>query len=82
MIIEQGGKTFYRPSTDEVYLPERSRFASDEAFYAVALRVLAHWTCGKVRLARDFALRFGSEAYAFEELIAEWERRSAVRISD
>jgi antirestriction protein ArdC len=70
-IIEQSGKAFYRPSTDEVYLPERSRFVSDEAFYAVALHELTHWTGGKTRLARDFAERFGSEAYAFEELIAE-----------
>ena len=70
-IIEQGGKAFYRPSTDDVYLPERSRFVTDEAFYVVALHELTHWTGGKTRLARDFAGRFGSEAYAFEELIAE-----------
>jgi antirestriction protein ArdC len=32
---------------------------------------LSHWTGGKARLAREFSGRFGSEAYAFEELIAE-----------
>lgn len=70
-IIEQGGKAFFRPSTDEVYLPERTRFAADEGFYSVAMHELTHWTGGKARLARDFSGRFGDEAYAFEELIAE-----------
>lgn len=70
-IIEQGGKAFFRPSTDEIYLPERNRFVSDEAFYAVAMHELTHWTGHKSRLARDFSGRFGTEAYAFEELIAE-----------
>lgn len=70
-IIEQGGKAFFRPSTDEIYLPERSRFVSDEAFYSVAMHELTHWTGHKLRLARGFSGRFGTEAYAFEELIAE-----------
>ena len=40
-------------------------------FYSVALHELTHWSGAKHRLARDFANRFGTEAYAFEELIAE-----------
>ncbi|MBA2659356.1 MAG: hypothetical protein H0U72_07370 [Nitrosospira sp.] len=32
---------------------------------------LTHWSGAKHRVARDFANRFGTEAYAFEELIAE-----------
>jgi antirestriction protein ArdC len=71
VILEQGGKAFYRPSTDEIYLPERSRFVTDEAFYSVALHELTHWTGHPSRLARDFSGRFGTEAYAFEELVAE-----------
>lgn len=70
-ILEQGGKAFFRPSTDEIYLPERIRFTADEGFYSVAMHELTHWTGGKGRLAREFSGRFGSEAYAFEELIAE-----------
>ena len=31
----------------------------------------SHWTGHKSRLARDFTGRFGSEAYAREELVAE-----------
>jgi antirestriction protein ArdC len=71
VIRETGEKAFYQPSTDEIYLPERNRFSSENEFYSVALHELTHWTGAKHRLARDFAKRFGSEAYAFEELIAE-----------
>jgi antirestriction protein ArdC len=39
--------------------------------YAVALHELTHWTGHKSRLDRDFSGRFGEEAYAFEELVAE-----------
>lgn len=71
-VIEIGGsRAFYRPSTDTVHLPERERFTSTENFYAVALHELTHWTGHRSRLARDFSGRFGDEAYAFEELIAE-----------
>ena len=71
VILEQGGKAFYRPSTDEIYMPERCRFINDESFYAVALHELTHWTGHPSRLDRDFSGRFGTEAYAFEELVAE-----------
>ena len=42
-----------------------------EAFYNVALHEMCHSSGHVSRLARDFRGRFGSEAYAFEELIAE-----------
>lgn len=70
-IIEGGTQAFYRPSTDAVHLPERVRFDSQENFYHVAIHELTHWTGGEKRLARDFSKRFGDEAYAFEELVAE-----------
>ncbi|SCX47817.1 Elongation factor P hydroxylase [Nitrosospira sp. Nsp1] len=66
-IREQGEKAFYRPSTDEICLPERNRFASEIEFYSVALHELTHWTGAKHRLARDFGSRFGTEFYAFED---------------
>jgi antirestriction protein ArdC len=37
----------------------------------VALHEVTHWTGAKHRFARDFASRFGTESYAFEEFIAE-----------
>jgi antirestriction protein ArdC len=70
--IEIGGtQAFYRPSSDTIHLPNRESFINSEAFYNVALHELTHSTGHKTRLDRDFSGRFGTEAYAFEELIAE-----------
>jgi antirestriction protein ArdC len=73
-ITEHGVKAFYRPATDEIYLPERFRFADAANFYATGLHELVHWTGAKHRLDREKGGRFGSEKYAFEELIAELGR--------
>lgn len=70
-ITECGVKAFYRPATDEICLPERFRFADAANFYATGLHELVHWTGAKSRLNREKGGRFGSEGYAFEELIAE-----------
>ncbi len=70
-IIEGGARAFFSPSRDEIHLPDRVRFDTAETFYAVALHELTHWSGHTSRLARDFSGRFGDEAYAFEELIAE-----------
>ena len=71
-VIHLGGtQAFYRPGTDTIHLPKRERFTSPEAFYSVAMHEMTHSTGHKSRLDRDFSGRFGTEAYAFEELIAE-----------
>ena len=70
-ITERGVKAYYQPSTDEIVLPERFRFADAANFYATGLHELVHWTGAKHRLNREKGGRFGSEKYAFEELIAE-----------
>ncbi|MHB8252926.1 MAG: ArdC family protein [Acidiferrobacter sp.] len=70
--IHTGGtQAFYRPATDSIHLPAREAFINPEAFYSVALHELTHSTGHSSRLDRDFSGRFGTEAYAFEELIAE-----------
>lgn len=71
IITELGDKAFYRPSTDEIYIPSRPQFEDLHQFYAVAFHEITHWTGGKARLARDMTGRFGSESYAVEELVAE-----------
>ena len=68
---DQGDRAFYRPSTDSIHLPARAQFDSVEAYYAVALHELSHWTGEKSRLDRDLAHPFGSLGYAKEELRAE-----------
>lgn len=66
-----GDKACYVPSQDFIALPYQGFFIHHEAFYAVALHELGHWTGAKPRLDRDLSGRFGTKAYAAEELVAE-----------
>ncbi len=61
----------YVPSKDQILLPTRERFTSAANYYATALHELIHWTGHESRLNRQFGKRFGDDAYAFEELVAE-----------
>lgn len=61
----------YIPSRDEIHLPPEGAFLDAHGYYGVALHELVHWTGHPSRCARDLRNRFGSEAYAAEELIAE-----------
>ncbi|HDF2330381.1 TPA: DUF1738 domain-containing protein, partial [Morganella morganii] len=70
-ITEKGIQAFYRPATDEIYLPERFLFNNAADFYATQLHELIHWTGAKSRLNREKGGKYGSDKYAFEELIAE-----------
>jgi antirestriction protein ArdC len=71
-IIKHGGnRAFYVPSADYIQLPELDQFKSSADYYATSLHELSHWTGHESRLNRDFSGRFGNEAYAFEELVAE-----------
>lgn len=70
-ITERGQQAFFRPATDEIWLPERHLFTDAANFYATGLHELVHWTGAKSRLNREKCGRFGSAEYAFEELIAE-----------
>ena len=62
---------FYSRSKDQICLPARERFTNSENYFATALHELTHWTGHESRLARQFGKRFGDDAYAFEELVAE-----------
>lgn len=66
-----GTLAFYSPAEDLVSLPDPSRFSTPGDYYATALHELAHWTGHQSRLARNLTGRFGGEAYAAEELVAE-----------
>ncbi len=72
IIKDNGGdKAFYSPQTDTIHLPVVEQFKSIDAYYAVALHELAHWTGHKSRMNRDLSGKFGSIEYAKEELRAE-----------
>jgi len=70
--IRYGGfQAFYQASDDFVQIPSQSSFVDASSFYATALHELCHWTGHSTRLGRQLTTRFGNEAYAMEELIAE-----------
>lgn len=70
-IVYGGSQAFYRPSTDEVHLPEREKFKSTQSFYDTAFHEIGHSTGHESRLNRDLLGGFGSQSYAMEELRAE-----------
>lgn len=66
-----GGRAYYSPLQDYVQMPELGLFRDTHGYYGTLLHECAHWTGNSKRLNRDFSRRFGNEAYAFEELVAE-----------
>jgi predicted DNA-binding WGR domain protein len=72
-----GGRAFYRSSTDSIQLPPREAFIGSptsspaEAYYSTIFHELTHWTSEPTRCNRELGKRFGDNAYAIEELVAE-----------
>ena len=66
-----GSKAFYSPSTDHVQMPSIDAFESADAYAGTLAHELVHWTGHQTRCDRQFGKRFGDDAYAFEELVAE-----------
>ena len=64
------GEPCYRPGEDLVMLPDVSAFAHREEYFATAFHELAHWTARRVGRETN-AKRWGDDAYAMEELVAE-----------
>lgn len=77
-VIEEGGDmAAFHPGHDIIHMPDRRRFIGSrsmspaESFYSTLCHELVHWSGAKPRLNRDLSTRYGSEAYAMEELVAE-----------
>lgn len=67
-----GDRAFYVPSQDYIQMPLQGQFESQSALEAVTIHEEGHATGHASRLDRKLNTnRFGDEAYAFEELIAE-----------
>lgn len=67
-----GNRAFYAPGPDYIQMPSQGAFTTSADYYGTLLHELAHWTGHESRLNRQFG-RFGAdEAYAREELRAEW----------
>ncbi len=67
----QGDEAYYEPVADRVTMPPAHLFSGFDHYYATLAHELSHWTGHASRLARDLRNRFGTAAYAAEELIAE-----------
>jgi len=70
-IVYGGNEACYIPSRDVIHMPHAASFETYALFGATAAHELTHWTGHSTRLNRNFANRFGDEAYSAEELIAE-----------
>lgn len=76
--VKYGGDiASYSKAFDRINMPEPRRFietetsSATESFYSVLLHEHVHWTGHQKRLGRDLSGRFGTSAYAMEELVAE-----------
>jgi len=76
-IIHGGTIACYHPSNDTIHMPDEERFfdtehsSRTECYYSTLFHELCHWTGINTRCHRQFGKRFGDEAYAMEELVAE-----------
>ena len=70
-VIEKKGEmsAFYRPGTDEIHVPSRLQFSCMEGFVSTLAHEMTHST--RTPLHRRAEGAFGSEDYAYEELVAE-----------
>jgi len=70
--IEHGGSSaYYSPNTDYIGMPVPGAFNTPEDYWSTLLHEATHWTGHTSRCNRDLNNRFGTEAYAMEELVAE-----------
>lgn len=70
-IREGGDGAYYQATSDHIQMPAFGAFVSGISYYSVLAHELTHWTGHISRCARNLANRFGSQAYAMEELVAE-----------
>lgn len=72
LTVTESDRAFYRPSTDEVVVPQLSQYKNVAEYYSTLFHELTHSTGHHSRLNRiaDIAA-FGSHEYSKEELIAE-----------
>lgn len=71
-VIEHGSdRACYNPIFDVINMPNFNSFKTEEDYWATMLHELTHWTGHSKRKARQFGKRFGDDAYAMEELVAE-----------
>ena len=71
LTTETEHRACYRPGTDSVHMPARSRFVDAPHYFSTLFHELVHSTGHGSRLNRTFGAHFGDELYSKEELVAE-----------
>jgi antirestriction protein ArdC len=71
IVRHDGNRAFYTTAGDYIQMPELQQFAAADRYYSTLAHEHVHWTGAAHRCAREFGRRFGDQAYAFEELVAE-----------
>lgn len=71
VVAHGGDRACYIPSADIIRMPAFAQFRDAFGYYSTLAHEHVHWSGAKPRLDRDLNNRFGSDAYAIEELIAE-----------
>jgi antirestriction protein ArdC len=71
VIDHVGDRAFHAPGPDRIQMPPFEAFRDAESFYGTLAHETIHWSGAKSRLDRNLSGRFGTQAYAAEELIAE-----------
>lgn len=66
-----GNRAFYTTGGDFIQMPEFRQFDTAPDYYGTLGHEHVHLTGHASRCAREFGKRFGDQAYAFEELVAE-----------
>ena len=69
--VQTASAAYYQATKDLIGMPALSSFRSLADYHATLLHEAVHATGHASRLDRKLANKFGSEAYAFEELVAE-----------
>ena len=71
-VVRHGGnQAFYSPASDHIQMPRFDAFRENVSYYSTLAHETAHWTSAAARCDRHLGKRFGDNAYAAEELIAE-----------
>lgn len=66
-----GNQAYYAPITDHIQIPPYQAFRDSVSYYSTLAHEHLHWTSSAGRCDRQLGKRFGDNAYAAEELIAE-----------
>jgi len=66
-----GNQAYYSPVSDHIQMPPFAAFAESVPYYSTLAHEHTHWTAPAGRCDRELGKRFGDNAYAAEELIAE-----------